>query len=46
MPVFPHFRVVCVIGPDVAKEEKKPDPVFSGEEDPVEDQNDDSPLFS
>lgn len=46
MPVFPHFRVVGVIGVDVAIEEKKPEPVFSAEEGPVEDQNDTASLLS
>lgn len=33
------------MGVDVAKEEEKPEPVLSGEEEPVEDQNDNSPLL-
>ncbi|KAM8742416.1 lysosomal proton-coupled steroid conjugate and bile acid symporter SLC46A3 [Acanthopagrus schlegelii] len=37
--------VVGVIGVDVAKEEEKPEPVLSGEEEPVDDQNDSSPLL-
>lgn len=35
-----------MIGVNVAKEVKKPDPAFSGEEDPVEDENENSPLLS
>ena len=46
MSVFPHFRVVGLIGVDVAEEVKKPEPVYSGEEDIVEDANDNSPLIS
>lgn len=37
--------VVGLIGVDVAEEAKKPESV-SGDEDPVEDENDDDPLFS
>ncbi len=43
--VFPFFRVTGVIGVDVAKEEKRSEPIFSGEEDPVEDLNDNSPII-
>lgn len=46
MPVFPCFRVVALIGVDVAREVKKPEAALSGEEDPVEDENDNSPLPS
>lgn len=46
MTVFPCFRVVSLIGVEVAKEVKKPEPVLSGEEDPFEDQNDSSPLLN
>ncbi|XP_070839972.1 lysosomal proton-coupled steroid conjugate and bile acid symporter SLC46A3 [Chaetodon trifascialis] len=36
--------VVCLVGVDVIKEDKKAETDVSGEEDPVEDQNDNSPL--
>ncbi|XP_044077491.1 solute carrier family 46 member 3 [Siniperca chuatsi] len=46
--VIPLFLlgVVGLRGVDVAKEVKKPEPYISGEEDPVEDQNENSPLLS
>lgn len=44
MPVIPHFRVVGLIGVDVAEEAKRAEPDVSGEEDSFEDQNDTSPL--
>nr|XP_046265985.1 solute carrier family 46 member 3 [Scatophagus argus] len=45
IPLF-VLGVVGLIGVDVPKEEKKPESVFSGEEEPVEDQNDNSPILS
>ncbi|KAE8287453.1 Solute carrier family 46 member 3 Precursor [Larimichthys crocea] len=45
IPLF-VLGVVGVIGVNVAKEVKKPDPALSGEEDPVEDENENSPLLS
>ncbi|XP_070773439.1 lysosomal proton-coupled steroid conjugate and bile acid symporter SLC46A3 [Enoplosus armatus] len=46
--VIPLFvlGVVGLIGVDVAKEVKKPEPFVSGEDDPVEDQNENNPLLS
>lgn len=38
--------MVGLIGVDVAKEEKMPEPVLSGEEDPGEDPNDNRSLLN
>uniref|UniRef100_UPI0037E90665 lysosomal proton-coupled steroid conjugate and bile acid symporter SLC46A3 n=1 Tax=Semicossyphus pulcher TaxID=241346 RepID=UPI0037E90665 len=45
IPLF-FVAVVGLIGVDVPNEEKKAEPVYSGEEEPVEDLNENSPLLS
>lgn len=45
IPLF-FLGVVGVIGLDVTKEEKKPEAIVSEEENPVEEEDDNDPLFS